>query len=192
MDENNLLLNLSEGDERSFSAVFDLYWEKLFTYVVRVLKDKDDSLDIVQETFAALWLQREQLKSVKSLKAYLFSIAHYKAIHAIKNDIRHKRYLSSLGDYLDIAFESLEESYDANELAAFIEKEIQNLPEKMRHVFVLSRKECLSHKEIAEKLSITENTVKKQVGYSIKYLKIKIDEQYFVSKILVLIFFEVN
>ncbi|WP_036601327.1 RNA polymerase sigma factor [Olivibacter sitiensis] len=184
MTENILLQKLSEGDESAFSMVFDLHWESLFTYVVRVLKDKDESVDIVQDTFAALWQQRDRLSHVKSLKGYLFSIAHYKALRYIKCNIQRNDYIKSMSAFLPDHESNLEANLYARELTLYIEKELLNLPPKMREVFMLSRMEHLSHKEIAGKLGISENTVKKQINYSIRFLRLKIDNQYLSSVLL--------
>lgn len=184
MTENILLRKLSEGDELSFSMIFDLYWESLFTYVVRVLKDKDESVDIVQDTFAALWQQRDKLDHVKSLKGYLFSIAHYKALRYIKSNIQRNDYLKSMSAFLPGVDDQLEATLYARELVLYIEKELLNLPPKMREVFMLSRMEHLSHKEIADKLGISDKTVKKQINYSIRFLRLKIEDQYLSSAFL--------
>src|SRR5690606_16277594 len=69
-------------------------------------------------------------------------------------------------------------SVGAKELSALLDAEIENLPERMREVFLLSRKEHLSYKEIAERLNISDQTVKKQIYNSLKYLRLKIDKEY--------------
>src|SRR5690606_17291029 len=76
---------------------------------------------------------------------------------------------------------------DARALSSLIDAEIEKLPEKMRQVFVLSRKENLSYKEIAERLKISDQTVKKQISNSLKYLRLKIDDEYIPSLLLLLV-----
>jgi len=181
MNEKILLQKLVEGDDLSFSKVFDLHWENLFTYVAKVLKDKDDSIDVVQDTFTALWEQRDQLAHVKSLKAYLFSIARYKAFRFIHLNLQKRDYFNSLASFLTATSIDLEEHVYARELSSFIENEMMKLPPKMREIFILSRIEQLSYKEIAERLSISDKTVKKQISNSIKYLRLRMDEQYLTS-----------
>src|SRR5690606_35986019 len=73
---------------------------------------------------------------------------------------------------------SLEDELDQRDLAAFIASEIDKLPPRAREIFLMSRNEDLSYKEIADKLSIAENTVRKQVSFSIKYLRMKINKAY--------------
>lgn len=178
MTENILLKRLCQGDKFSFSKVFDLYWESLFNHVIRVVKDKEDSVDVVQDAFTALWQQRDRLSNIKSLKGYLFSIAHYKALRYIQSKIQHRDSLDSLAGSLQQTNENyLEEDIYVRELTLFIEREVKNLPPRMQEVFILSRMEYLTNKEIAERLQISDKTVKKQIGYSIKYLKLKYQTQ---------------
>ncbi|SEL54747.1 RNA polymerase sigma factor [Parapedobacter koreensis] len=185
MDETSLLNGLIAGDKRAFSMLFGMYWKELYVYVIRLVKDKEESIDIVQDTFTSLWQQREQLAEVKSLKGYIYAVVHHKAIQFIKSSIRHRDYVVAMANYFPEPHHSLEEELDAHDLAAFINAEIENLPPRMREVFLLSRNERLSYKEIAVKLSIAENTVRKQVSFSIKYLRMKINEAYFSAGIAV-------
>ncbi|MBK1442417.1 RNA polymerase sigma-70 factor [Parapedobacter sp. ISTM3] len=179
MDETSLLNGLIAGDKRAFSMLFSAYWKELYAYVIRIIKDKEESVDIVQDAFTSLWQQREQLHEVKSLKGYIFAMVHHKAIRFIKSSIRHRDYVVAMAAYFPDPHHSLEAEIDAHDLAAFINAEIAKLPPKMREVFLLSRNERLSYKEIAVKLSIAENTVRKQVSFSIKYLRMKINKAYF-------------
>src|SRR5690606_40610265 len=59
------------------------YWEALFRYVVRVLKDENDTADVLQDTFFKIWEQRERLQHVESVKAYLFTVARNGALRFI-------------------------------------------------------------------------------------------------------------
>lgn len=178
MEETSLLDGLIAGNRQVFSTLFDLYWEELYSYVARLVGDKEESIDIVQDTFASLWEQREQLVVVKSLRGYIFAMVHHKAMRFIKNSIRYRNYIDSMEAYFSSYKFSMEDEIAARELADFIKKEIDNLPPRMREIFLLSREERLSYKEIALKLSIAENTVRKQISFSIKYLRMRIGKAY--------------
>jgi len=60
-----------------------------------------------------------------------------------------------------------------------IEQEIDALPEKMREVFRLSRDNGLSHKEIANQLSLSEYTVSNQITSALKVLRVKLGAFFF-------------
>jgi len=182
---------LKNGDDRAaFGLLYDQYWEKLFLFVVKVLRDRDDAIDIVQETFIALWEQRIQLDDVTSLRAYLFAIARYKTMQYIRRYARHDDNLESLTAFLSRHEQNPEELMMQTELQKQIDEQVQQFPAKMRTVFMLSRQENLSHREIAAKLNISDKTVKKQISNSLKLLRLKINDQYFsLLSILLLKFF---
>src|SRR5690606_14356286 len=182
---------LKNGDDRAaFGLLYDQYWEKLFLFLVKVLRDQDDAIDIVQETFIALWEQRIQLDDVTSLRAYLFAIARYKTMQYIRRYARHDDNLESLTAFLSRHEQNPEELMMQTELQKQIDEQVQQFPAKMRTVFMLSRQENLSHREIAAKLNISDKTVKKQISNSLKLLRLKINDQYFsLLSILLLKFF---
>lgn len=179
---------LEDGDDRSaFALLYEHYWEQLFHYAVKAIQDKEDAIDIVQETFIALWEQREQIASLQSLKGYLFAIARYKSLHYIRKYSHRADYLDSLTAFLVHHEQNPEELLMAGELEKLIDDEVQKLPKKMRAIFTLSRHENLSYKEIAEKLKISDKTVKKQVSNSLKLLRLKINKHYLPLLIFLLI-----
>ncbi len=180
---------LKRGDEKAFSVLYDSLWENLFGYVVRVLQDKEDSMDVVQDTFITVWQQRDTMEKVTSIKAYIFSIARYKALRYIRMNIRKRDYLASLLHFLHEYEESPERLLITEELQTIIDIEVSNLPPKMREVFLLSREQQLSYKEIAAKLNISDKTVKKQIGNALKLLRLKIDNEH-LSTLLLLILLE--
>lgn len=164
---------LASGDEKAFSDLYNHYWESLFGYVMRVLQDKDESMDVVQDTFITIWEQRATLGNIKTFHAYIHSVARYKALGSIRKNIREQDYLSSLLTFLEVYGESPEEQLIADELKSIIDTEVANLPDKMREVFLLSREQQLSYKEIAAKLNISDKTVKKQISNALKLLRLK-------------------
>lgn len=175
--------------EAAFSAVYDAYWERLFRYVIRILPDEDDVADIVQETFIAFWEARGRLGKVNSVKAYLFVIARNLAFQRFRVRLKQTDVENKLVDYYAKADESTLIAINTKELADLIDAEVDKLPERMREVFTLSRKEHLSYKEIAERLQISDQTVKKQINKSLKYLRLKIDEEY-IPYLVVLLFID--
>lgn len=179
---------LINGSEKAFAALYDHYWESLFNYVVGVIQDKDDAMDIVQDTFITLWKQRSSLNGVKSLNAYVHAIARHKSFRHIRDNIQKRDYLLSLVDYFINHEESPENLLISKEVQDLIDAEIDLLPPKMREVFLLSREEQLSYKEIADKLNISDRTVRNQISNSLRVLRQKImsDRKLYVLLLLAL------
>lgn len=181
------LHQLMAGDEHAFSDLYNQYWESLFKYVIRILPDPDEVADVLQETFVSFWELRDNLGKVKSIKAYLFVMARNFAFKRFRENLKKEEVVDRLLDFYGTAFENAEEAFGAKELNNLLDAEIDKLPERMREVFLLSRKEHLSYKEIAERLQISDLTVKKQINNALKNLRLKIDEDYIPYLILLII-----
>lgn len=175
--DSDLLALLREDIRPAFDEIYARYWEKLFVYLLKVVEDKDDVKDLLQEIFVSLWHRRLDAGEISSLKAYLFVAARYKGFDYIKKNINKNRYLESLANFFEEEDHACDAQHAASELGGLIDREIDRLPEKMREVFILSRREDLSHKLISERLMISEKTVKKQINNVLKVLRLKLAEK---------------
>lgn len=184
LTDSHLLHLINEGNDSGLAELYERYWESIFTYVVKVLKDPQEASDIVQETFIAIWQKRGDLSEIQSLKSYLFSIARYKSLRSISLQLSEEKYKASFLQYFKDYDQSPEMDLIGSEMERFLELQIQRLPERMREVFLLSRKDHLSYAEIAQRLNISDKTVKKQVHNALKYLRSKLDEQHMWTTIL--------
>ena len=140
-----------------------------------MLDDQDETKDVIQEIFTTLWHKRHSLVITTSVKSYLYSAVRNKVLNLLAHRKFEINYLNSLQHAIDIAEDGVEDRIREKQLIILIEKEIGQLPTKMREVFELSRKQHLSNKEIAEKLNISDKTVKKQINNAIKILRPKIN-----------------
>jgi len=170
--EEQLLTLMGQDDKRAFDEIYSYYWDKLFVYVVKIIKDEDEAYDIIQDVFVSLWLKRHTLKLV-SLKAYLFTAVRFKTLDHL-NKAKRTVVLEESHEALPGQDAHLEH-YLANELSSQIQDKICELPGKMREIFILSRSEELSHRQISIKLSISDKTVKKQISNALRLLRFKLD-----------------
>ncbi|CAM3816999.1 RNA polymerase sigma-70 factor [Mucilaginibacter galii] len=171
-DEEKLFRLLCEGDKEAFDQIYNLYWKRLFLYVVKVIKDSEAAEDIVQEIFVSLWLRRQEITEQRTLSGYLFTAARFKGINYVQDQLKKGKHADSLINHFNASQDGLDDLMEAKELNLIINKEIEKLPPKMRDVFVLSRRDQLSHKEISEKLQISDKTVKKQINNALKHFKL--------------------
>ncbi|MGJ1536295.1 RNA polymerase sigma factor [Sphingobacterium multivorum] len=174
----NTLSLLADGDEAIFSQVYESYWEDLFKYVMRILNDLDETADIVQESFISFWEIKAQVPRIRSLKAYLFILARNKAFKRLKEKLKNQHLVEQMSSFYAEHGATSPESMELKELSDWIDTEINKLPERMREVFILSRKQYLSYQEIAQLLNISDQTVKKQIYNSLKFLRQHIDPAY--------------
>jgi RNA polymerase sigma-70 factor (ECF subfamily) len=171
LNSQGLLEQIKSGDEKAYRQLFDEYYDDLCRFALMYAKDKDAAEEIVQNFFVQFWIKKENISINLSLKSYLFSSVRNGAL----NYIRDKKKLTSIDDnieYLDsISYhESDENNIDLKDLNTRVFESIENLPQKCREIFKLSRMENLTYKEIAEKLSISQKTVENQIGIALKKL----------------------
>jgi len=157
----------------------------------KITGNKEDASDIVQEIFLSLWNRRASIEIAGSLAAYLYTSVRYKTIHYIEKNITRKDYadmLSNLGD--QYASVSPELNLQAKELGETIHAAIKNMPPKMKEVYLLSREGQLTHRQIAERLNISEETVKKHIQHALQLIKKDIGRSSFsFASLLVSLFF---
>lgn len=169
--DQDLLLRLRKGDEVAFELVFYRYKGKLYDFIRRSLPADEDVESLVQEVFTKLWINREQLDPDKSLNAFLYTLARNEMFGHLRKLLVRRKYLEELNFELYEQGNSTERQFEYNELRREISRLIDELPEKRREIFELSRNEGLSYKQIAQQLGISENTVDTQIRKALAFLK---------------------
>ncbi|MFK7981422.1 MAG: RNA polymerase sigma-70 factor [Saprospiraceae bacterium] len=173
-DEELLALLHTDG-ESAIDLIFRKYYSFLCKSVYRIIPDTQITEDLAQEVFYEVWRKREQLKINTSLKAYLKRAALNKALNYIRDqkiDFRNAPAKEELISKQD----SIVQELAANNLQQEIDAAIDNLPERCRLVFVLSRFEEMSYRQIAEQLNISMKTVENQISKALKSLRIALAE----------------
>jgi RNA polymerase sigma-70 factor (family 1) len=165
---------LKSGDQAAFTGIYERYKGLLYIYACKIVKDDDIAEDLVQEIFIYLWDKRQTINFNSSISSYLYSAVRYKFFDLVDHQKVRADYVQAFQEFLDQGEYVTDNYILEKELSALIEKEIANLPAKMREVFLLSRKENLSNQEIAERLDISEKTVKNQLSASLKLLRTKL------------------
>ena len=173
-EENKLFENIQQGNEKAFEKLFKLYYGYLCNFATKIIDDDVAAEEIVQEFFVKFWERRTDLKVESSLKNYLFRSVKNLCL----NHIKHNRI--KLQHAQKVIAESETNNYNNDyievDLAADIAKSIEELPEKRREIFRLSREEGLKYREIAEKLNISIKTVEAQMSLAIKSLRDKLQK----------------
>jgi len=177
MKDDELISLMSRSDREAFDQIYDRYWEKLFLFLAKVIKDEDEAKDLVQEIFVSLWIRREKLHTIHSLSAYLHTAAKYKGLTYIQANINKNNYLESLTEFLSQADYSPDQYQAAQELEETVARKVEELPSKMRIVYSLSRTEGLSHKQISERLEISDKTVKKQINNALNQIRLVLPDK---------------
>lgn len=180
LSDSELIALLREGDHMAYTEIYNRYFYLMFVFSYKKLRDEDLAKDFVQELFANLWQKRETLSATGTFAAFMYISLRNKIFDYFIHQKVEAKYVSFLKDYIPSAGnENADYLIRDKELSCYIEKQIEALPSKMRIIFELSRKEYLSHKEIATKLQTSEHTVTKQISNALKILKTKLGSVFF-------------
>ncbi|HEY6901461.1 MAG TPA: RNA polymerase sigma-70 factor [Puia sp.] len=171
LSDLELLAMFKDGERSAYEEIYHRYWAVLFNHARRMVQSDEDAKDLIQDVFSVFWLDGPSLEIQTTLSAYLYSIVRYKVFNLIDRKKVRSNYLSSLEDFIKKNEYSGEYRIREKQMEELIEKEITALPPKMREVFELSRKANLNYREIAERLNISDNTVKKQMSNALKILR---------------------
>ena len=164
-------IRFKAGDSLAYEIIYDRYWQLLFRFSRKLLQDGSKAEDVVQEVFVLLWLKRGEFDLATPLAAFLYKLTKNRVLDMVKHTKVEGRYLEHLKQVTQPGDSLPDQLYVEKELFDLIEREIKNLPDKMRIVFEMSRKEFKSNKQIADELGISEQTVKNQVSNAIRTLK---------------------
>lgn len=172
--DDELLLLFKAGDRCAYEQIYQRYWAIMYVYARKILADEDDAQDIIQEVFTYLWHKGTELTIKTSLSLYLYTSVRYRIFDLLDHRKVRTDYKAYLQQFIKEGEYITDDQLRERELVAVIEKEVAALPPKMREMFEMSRNEGLSHKEIADKLGVSDLTVKKQVSNAVKILKGKL------------------
>lgn len=159
----------------AFSEIYKRYWALLYRHALKMTRNEEIAKDVVQDVFVSLWDMSNDLQLSTSLNAYLYATTRNKILNLFAKEKVKTNYVQTLALHLERGENITDHRLRERLLNEKIEEGIAQLPKKMRQVFEMSRKENLSYKEIAEELSLSDKTVKKQVSNAIKILRLKLN-----------------
>ncbi|WP_353197520.1 RNA polymerase sigma-70 factor [Parapedobacter defluvii] len=165
---------LQHGDNQSFAEIYQRYSPILYRHAYQKLRSKEDARDLIQELFVHLWDKRQDLMLTTSLSSYLYASVRNRILNLFAHQQVREKYLTSLSEFNEIDRITPDHQVRERELREQIERAVDSLPSKMRAIFILSRVEHLTQKEIAERLKISDQTVNKQVKNALRILRSKI------------------
>lgn len=168
--DDELLKNIASGDRQAFTALFHRYWEELYCSAFFVTRDREISMDVIQEVFVWMWENRESW-TISNTKSYLQAAVKYK----VANEIRK-------GKLRSVAFEGWKDRVNSRQMVDNWELEVKELqriirdftgqlPPRCQEIFRLSRFEHMSNREIADRLNISEKTVENQITIALGRLR---------------------
>ncbi|MDR8391056.1 RNA polymerase sigma-70 factor [Aliifodinibius sp. S!AR15-10] len=165
MSDKLLFRKIKNGDEEAFEELFNKYYEPLVRFVWGYVKSEAIAEEIVQELFMKVWNISSTLTIQRSVKSYIYSAGRNMSLNYLKHQNTQQEWekeKKALHENRPLEAK-LDDSLHNKMMLEKVEEAIQNLPERRRLIFILSRHKDMTYKEIADFLDISENTVDTQI-----------------------------
>ncbi|MFN4226942.1 MAG: RNA polymerase sigma factor [Candidatus Ratteibacteria bacterium] len=160
-------------DEKSFEEYYLTYANKIYGLAFKLLNDHNDALDIVQESFIRAYKKRNSFKGLSKFSTYLYRIAVNLSYDFLRKKKKFKK-LENL-NYENFSYYSNRKNFEDciryEDIVKQIEKEVNNLTEKQKIVFILKTYEEMTYQEIANILKSRIGTVKATYFQSLQKIR---------------------
>jgi RNA polymerase sigma-70 factor (ECF subfamily) len=173
MDKEPNTISVNRVSIMAYENAFKTHFQALHGYAYTIVKDDMMAEEMVQNVFFKLWKNREQLDIQQSLAGYLYRAVYNESLNYIKHQkvkAEYRKYAARNMNNPGSAADTLK----MKELRKHLDEALQELPEKCRTIFQMSRFENLKYLEIANKLEISVKTVENQMGKALRVLRIRL------------------
>ncbi|MFH5885408.1 RNA polymerase sigma-70 factor [Halalkalibaculum sp. DA3122] len=163
---------VQKGDKQAYRMMFEAWYDPLLRFAFRYVESRAIAEGLVQEVFLWIWQNRADWEVRGKLKTYLFRAVKYEAIDHLRKDRTRDKYVEKFSEIRETKVEpKLPETDDESEFIRATQQAIEELPERARMVYKLSRLEGLTYKEIAQVLEISPKTVETHMSRALDYLR---------------------
>ena len=171
MDERELVLRLIDGDEDAFCELYAAYKNRLLYFAMKFVKSREFAEDIFQDAFTVVWQSRRFINPDASFSSYLYTIVRNRILNQIRDMANEDKLKEHI---LSHAVDSSNETNNKilfDDLKDVVSRALEQLTPRQREVFNMSRDLQMSHKEIAEALGVSVNTVQEHISVSLKVIR---------------------
>jgi RNA polymerase sigma-70 factor (ECF subfamily) len=174
LNDSALIRDYQHGNEEAFARLVRKYQRPLFTFLVRLVGNRQSAEDLLQDTFVRVLRALPNYQEAGRFSGWLFGIANNLAVDWLRHRRVHQGYFQNDAEALTVAadyYSAADAEVEKAELARLVENALQQLPEKQRQVFLLRQHSEMSFKEIAAKLGEPLNTVLSHMHYAVTKLR---------------------
>lgn len=176
IDEHSLILRLIDGDEDAFCELYASYKNRLIYFAMRFLKSREYAEDVFQDAFTIIWQGRRFINPDASFSSYLHTIVRNRILNQLRDlDNQEKLKEQILARAVDYT-EDTKQQIMADDLRYLIACAMKQLTARQREIFKMSREEQMSHREIADVLGISVNTVQEHISTSLRILRMYLEK----------------
>jgi RNA polymerase sigma-70 factor (ECF subfamily) len=176
IDLTKIIKELAKDSDASLEVLFNYYYPRLYNFSKSFLKLEEGIDDILQEVFVKIWQNRKTINNTDTFNSYIFTITRNLLLNELRTRLNKQNLMEEVRKHSVASEYSLLEEIQYAELKEKVDNIIGELPERQKEIFILSRTEGLSHKEIAEKLGIKTKTVEYHITLAVRSLRSKLKD----------------
>lgn len=169
--DNGLFKCIQRDDRLALNTLFALHYQNLCTFANTYLSYTEEAEECVADVFVNLWKNRKNLSIEKSFKAYLYTSVKYSAFAYLRKRSQAFEDIDNIQDTIVEHSAGPEQIFLQAELEEEVDKIVETLPSRCRQVFLMSRMDALSYKEISAILNISEKTIENHLAKAIQILR---------------------
>jgi RNA polymerase sigma-70 factor (family 1) len=171
VDELDLLIRLKEGDKKAFAEIYDLYSQRLYINLLKLVKSDQLAEEILQDIFILVWEKREQVDIRQSFPAYLFGIGANKVADLFRKVKRDKHLFAKIKAIATEEYSHIEESLFRKENFTILQNAIKALPPQRKQIFELCKMQGESYLEVSRKLGVSTSTINDHIVKATKSIQ---------------------
>jgi RNA polymerase sigma-70 factor (family 1) len=178
-DDIELVERLQKGDVEAFDLVYDKYSGKLYAFGLKYLRSKDEAEELIQSVFLKVWENYKNLKKESSFKSYLFTIAYNDICKLFrKRNYQQKFIADTLYENSQYSSE-IEDGIDYQSVLERVQQIVNKLPERQKTIFLKSREEGKTTKEIAAELGLSPGTIDNYISETLRFIRSRLRNENF-------------
>lgn len=186
LEDKELFSQIAAGDEQAFTQLFYRYLPRLQPFVAEIVKTPTLTEEMIQDTFLRIWLHRDQLPGIDNPRAWIYKIAAHRCFNHLSRLTRERKVLNALAHTAAEDDPATHRELNLRELRTAVEDAVQQLPERRRLIYTLSRTEGLTIPEIAARLGLSTNTVKNTLVHALSFIREQLERSGWVLPALIL------
>jgi len=176
-EDTELVERLQKGDVEAFDLIYNKYAGKLYAFGLKYCRSRAEAEELVQSVFLKLWENHKTLNKESSFKSYLFTIAYNDICKCFRKSSYQQQFIDkSLIENPNSSIE-IEEGIDYLFFLERLQHIVSLLPEKQRAIFVKSKEEGKSTREIAEEIGLAPGTVDNYMSEALKFIRIRLVDE---------------
>ncbi len=172
--QNQILNDWTSPD--GYKALFNEHYSRMVSYAFNFLKEQEASEEVAQEVFYQLWINRNKTDIKSLISSYLYRAVRNRCINLIKHIEIREKYKQFNSTEIAQKEEEEVDTLTISELDQKIRTAIDQMPQQRKKIFIMSRYDEMTYKEIAEKMNLSKKTIENQMGKALKYLREELKE----------------